>query len=1116
MRFDAVERGVLLHRRRSTRVRGTNDPRNLVFPFYMIPARTRRSEPDVLPTPNLDDRRFQDLVDDAKRMVQQRCPEWTDHNVSDPGVTLIETFAFMADQLLYRLNRVPDRLYVTFLDLLGVTLHPPTAGARRRHRCGCPRRQPEDGRRAGRDARSRRCAPSSDEAVVFATTGTLTMPPRTAAARADAGGAAASRCAATTTLGLGDASSLLRRPARSSTTCCCSASTTRRRRARSSCGSTATSRASASTRGTRRWSGRRGTARPGSACEVDSDGTGGLNRPGDVVAARAARRHTASVLGGPRARAGCGAAWCPPIEGYPFYSASPTDHGAASAFTIGGTVAGGARRDRDRRGARAVRGRARAGVPARAPARWSPTARRSTSRSPPGPGWDALDRGRLVRRAATREDHGAPRSTAPTGEVQLRARRPRARRHAARRTAPCRPRARRCGCRATAPAAGPRGNVAGRRRSRVLRVAPCRSSTGSRTAAPRIGGVAAETVERGQGCAGRSRCAPATGPSPPRTTSSSPAPRRRGVARVRCVAGASDGRRRGRRAGAGRARRRLPTPTGGCGSRTWCRPPSARGGRASTSTSAARSARGCVVEPPFYQGVTVVARSPPGPGRRADELQREARRARSTATSTRSRGGPDGAGWPFGRPGPGRRGVRRAAAAARHRARRGGPALRGRPAHRPARRARAAHRPRRARAGLLVRPPGPGVGGSPDVRGMVEGLTSPVPVARPAARRAPGRRVPAAVHRRVRRRPRAGLPHARRAGLLRRPAPRARRLPDWLCGWVGIEPDDSWTTERRREIVARRRVRAPPARHGARDRGGRAAGRRGRRAGARQRRLRVVGGAPRPDPGVGRARAPGAGVRPRRGRPAAHRARHRARSVRRTSRSPSRSSRRSRDRLPAVRQCATRTTSSSAACAARTSCGTPERRRRRRDPRPHPAEEPASEPPPTASRTTPRCRTTPRHRARRAAGPQDAPVAAAALLATPPPAPPEARPQQPAAVRPGVPEAGTRGTTGRARRARALPGRPGVRDLRRRATPPPASSAGAAERASPTRGSRRAGRGGAGCGGPSPRTARSPATARRCADDASRRARWSRWSSSARSSAWGSPSGPRSSAPASP
>lgn len=78
----------------------------------------------MLPAPNLDDRHFQQLVDDARRLVQRRCPDWTDHNISDPGITLIETFAMMVDQLIYRLNRVPDRNYIKFLELIGLELRP--------------------------------------------------------------------------------------------------------------------------------------------------------------------------------------------------------------------------------------------------------------------------------------------------------------------------------------------------------------------------------------------------------------------------------------------------------------------------------------------------------------------------------------------------------------------------------------------------------------------------------------------------------------------------------------------------------------------------------------------------------------------------------------------------------------------------------------------------------------------------------------------------------------------------------------------------------------------------------------------------------------------------------
>ncbi len=79
----------------------------------------------TLPTPTLDDRRFQDIVDEAKRLIPRYCPEWTDHNVSDPGVAMIELFAWMTEMILYRLNQVPDLHYTRFLDLMGIRLFPP-------------------------------------------------------------------------------------------------------------------------------------------------------------------------------------------------------------------------------------------------------------------------------------------------------------------------------------------------------------------------------------------------------------------------------------------------------------------------------------------------------------------------------------------------------------------------------------------------------------------------------------------------------------------------------------------------------------------------------------------------------------------------------------------------------------------------------------------------------------------------------------------------------------------------------------------------------------------------------------------------------------------------------
>ncbi len=81
----------------------------------------------MIPSPKLDDREFQDIVDEALSLIPRYAPEWTNHNPSDPGITLLELAAWMTDLILYRLNRVPEKNYVAFLNLLGIKLKAPRA-----------------------------------------------------------------------------------------------------------------------------------------------------------------------------------------------------------------------------------------------------------------------------------------------------------------------------------------------------------------------------------------------------------------------------------------------------------------------------------------------------------------------------------------------------------------------------------------------------------------------------------------------------------------------------------------------------------------------------------------------------------------------------------------------------------------------------------------------------------------------------------------------------------------------------------------------------------------------------------------------------------------------------
>jgi predicted phage baseplate assembly protein len=84
-----------------------------------------RSERGRLVGPELDDRRWQDIVDEASTLIDRYAPQWTDRNPSDVGITLVELFAWLVESLIYRLNRVPEKNFVAFLNLIGVTRTPP-------------------------------------------------------------------------------------------------------------------------------------------------------------------------------------------------------------------------------------------------------------------------------------------------------------------------------------------------------------------------------------------------------------------------------------------------------------------------------------------------------------------------------------------------------------------------------------------------------------------------------------------------------------------------------------------------------------------------------------------------------------------------------------------------------------------------------------------------------------------------------------------------------------------------------------------------------------------------------------------------------------------------------
>jgi hypothetical protein len=77
-----------------------------------------------LTPPNLDNRRFDDLVAEARQRIPRYTPEWTNFNDSDPGMTLVKLHAWMTETILFSLNQVPDLNYIAFLNLIGISPEP--------------------------------------------------------------------------------------------------------------------------------------------------------------------------------------------------------------------------------------------------------------------------------------------------------------------------------------------------------------------------------------------------------------------------------------------------------------------------------------------------------------------------------------------------------------------------------------------------------------------------------------------------------------------------------------------------------------------------------------------------------------------------------------------------------------------------------------------------------------------------------------------------------------------------------------------------------------------------------------------------------------------------------
>jgi hypothetical protein len=121
-----------------------------------------------MPVPNLDDRSFDDLVQEGQSLIPTRASEWTNHNASDPGVTILELFAYVTEMLLYQTNRITDHHREAFLRMLAGSESPSGAGQTVSQAIEEARRRYDYGERAVTGDDYERLAKAADEGVARA------------------------------------------------------------------------------------------------------------------------------------------------------------------------------------------------------------------------------------------------------------------------------------------------------------------------------------------------------------------------------------------------------------------------------------------------------------------------------------------------------------------------------------------------------------------------------------------------------------------------------------------------------------------------------------------------------------------------------------------------------------------------------------------------------------------------------------------------------------------------------------------------------------------------------------------------------------------------------------